>query len=219
MAWGNYKNGEIPLKDMVNVEGNYFEPTMAKAIVAALAEVRAHGIHIGINEGYRPLGVPADQYIKDEHKTSTGTSNQWFQYGRMKRGETPTAGVPGTSIHGWGQAADVSPGRQNSTVQAIFSNHGLIFDISSEVWHCSLHGGASSPSAAPTAVTADQWKKIQTLLKAHYGYTGAIDGVPGQLTWTATQKWLKAGYGYTGGIDGVPGPQTYAALAKALPHI
>jgi hypothetical protein len=224
-AWGNYKNGEIPLSALKNVEGQYFEPATGNAIVAALAEVRAQGIKISINEGYRPLGIPADANIKSDRngnpvkKTSTGGSNQWFQYGRAKRGETPQAAYPGGSIHGWGMAADVSPGSQNGLVKSIFANHGLIFDISSEVWHCSLHAGASAPAAGQPKVTVAQWKKIQGILKAHYGYTGAIDGNPGELTWTATQKWLKAGYGYAGAIDGKPGPLTYSALSRALTHI
>lgn len=224
-AWGGHKNGAIPSSAMGNVEGHYFEATAAKAMAAALAEVRAKGIKIHINEGYRPLGVQADSKIKSNgngdpvSKTSTGGSNQWFQYGRMQRGETPTAAYPGGSIHGWGKAADVSPGRDNATVNAIFNKHGFHFDIPSESWHCSFGGGTGATLApkAP-AVSLHQWKVIQTLLQG-YGYSGAIDGIPGPLTWTAAQKWLKAKFGYDGAIDGEPGPKTYAALTKALPTI
>ncbi len=218
-AWGGHKNGAIPSSAMGSVEGHYFEAKAAKAMAAALAEIRAKGIKIHINEGYRPLGVPGDAKVKDERKTASGKSSQWFQYGRMQRGETPTAAYPGGSIHGWGKAADVSPGRDNATVNAIFNKHGFHFDIPSESWHCSFGGGTGATLApkAP-AVSADKWKKIQTLLKG-YGYSGAIDGIPGPLTWTAAQKWLKAKFGYTGAIDGEPGPMTYAAFGKALPTI
>jgi hypothetical protein len=213
-AWGGHKNGAIPSSAMGSVEGHYFEATAAKAMAAALAEIRAKGIKIHINEGYRPLGVPGDAKVKDEHKTASGKSSQWFQYGRMQRGETPAAAYPGGSIHGWGKAADVSPGRDNATVNAIFNKHGFHFDIPSESWHCSFGGG----TGATLSPDAAKWKKIQTLLVA-YGYNGAIDGIPGPKTWTAAQKWLKAKFGYAGAIDGIPGPMTYGALAKALPTI
>lgn len=219
-AWGGHKNGQIPASAMGKADGFLFEAAAAKAMTAALAEVRAKGIKIHINEAYRPLGAPADQNIRSNgngdpvSKTSTGGSNQWFQYGRMNRGETPTAAYPGGSIHGWGKAADVSPGRDNGTVKAIFEKHGFHFDIPSESWHCSFGGGTT----ATLSPDATKWKKIQTLLVA-YGYNGAIDGIPGPKTWTAAQKWLKAKFGYRGVIDGIPGPLTYGALAKALPTI
>jgi hypothetical protein len=219
-AWGGHKNGQIPASAMGNVEGHLFEAKAAKSMAAALAEVRAKGIKIHINEGYRPLGVPGDAKVRNESQTASGKSSQWFQYGRMQRGETPTAAYPGGSVHGWGLAADVSPGRDNATVNSIFNKHGFTFDIPSESWHCSF-GGGSGATLAPKApaVSIDKWKKIQTMLKASYGYTGAIDGIPGPKTWTAAQKWLKAKFGYAGVVDGEPGPMTYAAFDKALKTI
>jgi hypothetical protein len=211
--WGGYKNGQIPTGAMLDVEGNYFKPDVGHAIIAALAECRQAGIKIGINEGYRPLGIPADQFVKDEHKTSTRQSNQWFQYGRMKRGETPTAAYPGGSIHGWGKAADVSNGA-NPTVRSIFAKHGFVFDIASESWHTHFIG-VPAPIPEPNALQKRNWKLLQGYLKQYWGYAGAIDGKPGTGTWTATQKWLAAHWLYKGAIDGVPGPQTYAALKRA----
>jgi hypothetical protein len=140
--WGGHENGKIPLSAMKAIQGWYFKADVADAMNAAIAECARHKITLKINEGYRPLGVPADANIKSNSagnpvsKTSTGGSNQWFQYGRMKRGETPTAAYPGGSIHGWGKAADVSPGRDNGQLVAIFKTHGFVFDISSESWHC-----------------------------------------------------------------------------------
>ena len=134
-AWGGYKNGQIPLKAMTKIQGWYFEPSVAVRLNAAIAEAKRHKINITIQEGYRPLGVKADMFIKDEHKTSTKSSNQWFQYGRMQRGETPAAAYPGNSVHGWGQAADITPGRQNGLLVAIMKTHGFYFVIPSESWH------------------------------------------------------------------------------------
>jgi hypothetical protein len=60
-----------------------------------------------------------------------------------------------------------------------------------------------------------QWKAIQRLLKANWGYNGVIDGIPGKLTWSAVQRYLKANFGYKGIIDGIPGPLTQAAWDRA----
>jgi murein DD-endopeptidase len=61
------------------------------------------------------------------------------------------------------------------------------------------------------------WKAFQRFLKASWGYTGPIDGIasPGGNTWRAAQRWLKARWGYTGPIDGKPGSGTMAALNRA----
>jgi hypothetical protein len=140
-AWGNHKNGQIPLSAMIKVQGCYFEPHVAARMLAAIAECKRHKINLKINEGYRPLGIPSDANIKADRngnpvkKTSTGGSNQWFQYGRMKRGETPSAATPGGSIHGWGKAADISPNRENGQLVAIMKTHGFKFTIANEPWH------------------------------------------------------------------------------------
>ena len=42
----------------------------------------------------------------------------------------------------------------------------------------------------------------------------AIDGIPGPITWTRLQTWLKAEWGYSGRIDGIAGPLTYKALQR-----
>lgn len=138
-AWGGYTNGEIPLSAMVEVQGQYFEPDMGARMAYLLSQVNVH-----INEGYRPRGVESDQYVTNEANTSTGGSNQWFQWGRYKRGETPSAGWPpaGTS-HGWGLAADINPGRGNPQVAALCAQLGLIFTIDSEAWHIAADGTPS----------------------------------------------------------------------------
>jgi hypothetical protein len=60
-----------------------------------------------------------------------------------------------------------------------------------------------------------EWKALQRTLKASWGYTGVIDGIPGKLTWSAVQRYLKAHFGYKGIIDGIPGPLTQAAWNRA----
>lgn len=212
-AWGGYSNGKIPQKAMTKIQNDWFKPDVAVQLKGAIAELAAKGIKLHINEGYRPLGKPTDQYVKDYRRTSTGGSNQWFQYGRMKRGETPTAAYPGGSIHGWAKAADVSPGNDNAAVRSIFARHGFKFDIASESWHAHFVG-VPKPIAEPNALQKRNWKLMQKYLR-QWGYTGAIDGKPKQGTWMAIQKWLKTRHGYVGAIDGIPGPMTYAVLKRA----
>ena len=141
-AWGGYTNGQIPLSALVEVPGTgqYFEPDMANRMAYLLSQVNVH-----INEGYRPLGSEPDQYVTNEANTSTGGSNQWFQWGRFKRGETPSAGTPGTSSHGWGLAADINPGRGNPQVAEICAQLGLIFTVASESWHVAADGTPTIP--------------------------------------------------------------------------
>jgi hypothetical protein len=219
-AWGGYKNGQIPLTALKQVApGKYLKPDVADAWLAAVAEAGRHGIKLTVQEAYRPLGVPADQNVTDEKKTSTGNFNQWYAYGIYKRGG-PLAATPGYSNHGWAMACDTTPGRENGQLVAIMKTHGFAYDISSETWHADFVGATPAPKPAPAIPDASThqkhfWDALQGYLKTYWGYTGAIDGKPGTGTWSAVQRWLKAKWGYTGAIDGVPGSGTYAALARA----
>lgn len=152
--WGGFSNGQIPLSAMKQVLGQWFEPDMADRMTWLHAQTG-----ISCQEGYRPLGVPNDQYIRNESQTSTGGSNQWFQWGRYKRGETPSAGTPGTSSHGWGLAADITPGRENAAVRDACAKVGLIFTVSSESWHVAADG-------TPTVDYKPQenWRKTMRLV-------------------------------------------------------
>ena len=50
-------------------------------------------------------------------------------------------------------------------------------------------------------------------LRNNWGYKG--NDVLGPVMWQAIQRWLKARWGYSGAIDGIPGPLTKAALQRA----
>lgn len=201
----DYPNGQIPTSAMVKVQNAWFLPECGKPIAAAIAECATYGIHVNINEGYRPLGVPADRTIRDERKTSTGGSNQYFQKGREDRGETPSAAVPGHSVHGAGRAADVDPGRNNSTVASVFAKHGFAFDISSESWHAHYVGGSVAPAL--------DGRQLQALLNV-FGYKLEVDGIVGAKT-TAAVKDFQKKHGLE--VDGVAGPKTLAALRAGQP--
>ena len=211
-AWGGYKNGQIPLKAMRNAQGFLLRPDAAEAMLGAIAELAKSNIKVFINETYRPLGAPADANIRDASKTSTKCSNQWFQYGRMKRGETPAAAYPGTSVHGWAVAADITNGG-NSTLRAVLRKYGWVFDVSSESWH-SHFIGLPKPISEPSKLQKANWKLMQGYLRK-WGYKGSIDGIAGKGTWTAAQTWLKARHGYVGVCDGIPGVMTFSAMKRA----
>lgn len=59
------------------------------------------------------------------------------------------------------------------------------------------------------------WKGWQTSLKARWGYTGILDGIPGKLTWSSVQRSV-VDHGYRGRIDGIPGPLTRRAVQTKL---
>jgi peptidoglycan hydrolase-like protein with peptidoglycan-binding domain len=64
-------------------------------------------------------------------------------------------------------------------------------------------------------LTVEDWKKFQTILQRDHGYSGAVDGDPGKITWAAVQRSI-ASFGYAGAVDGVPGPNTYKGVQRRL---
>ncbi|MBB2959515.1 D-alanyl-D-alanine carboxypeptidase family protein [Pseudoclavibacter helvolus] len=124
---------------MIRVSGTdgssvLLEADMAKRVAYVVLKMAEQGLPLHLTEGYRPVGVPADRYITEESKTSTGGSNQWFQKGREDRGETPSAAVPGTSRHGAGRAVDWST--EHMVSRAFFmAQAGLVRNIPTESWH------------------------------------------------------------------------------------
>lgn len=77
-------------------------------------------------------------------------------------------------------------------------------------------GGYTGSVTGTSSTDKAMWKGIQSYLRAHYKYTGILDGIPGVLTYQALQRLAKAKGGYTGPIDGAPGRMTWMALAKFL---
>lgn len=71
------------------------------------------------------------------------------------------------------------------------------------------------PVTVVTSLSREDWMKMQNILKADHGYMGAVDGVPGGMTYKALQRSVVA-HGYNGPIDGKPGTNTYKALQKRL---
>ncbi len=187
--WGGYSNGEIPYTAMRQVAGEWFEFDMADRMTWLLATCSAQGVNIVINEGYRPLGIPSDRYVTSEWATSTAGaplyhgSNQWFQKGREDRGETPTAGTPGTSSHGWGLAADINPGRNNAIVSTACAQVGLIFTVPSESWHVAAYG-TPTVNYKPKDYTKTRKKKMVWVgCNANGGHWLVAPGFIRQTNW------------------------------------
>lgn len=121
------------------------EADMAKRVAYVVRKMKENNAVLTLTEGYRPVGSPGDQYITQESLTSTGGSNQWYQWGRQARGETPSALYPGTSRHGKGVAIDwSSPTDRDMNLRAQFmAQVGLVRNVPSESWH-------AEPLRAPT---------------------------------------------------------------------
>lgn len=121
------------------------EADMAKRVAYVVRKMKENNAVLTLTEGYRPVGSPGDQYITQASRTSTGGSNQWYQWGRQARGETPSALYPGTSRHGKGLALDwSSPTDRDMNLRAHFmAQAGLVRNVPSESWH-------AEPLQAPT---------------------------------------------------------------------
>lgn len=69
-------------------------------------------------------------------------------------------------------------------------------------------GKPAAATARPEVVLGWAWRGIQKMLKRHYGYTGAIDGIAGKGTISAFQRFLRA-KGYRNvAVDGLWGGET-----------
>ena len=78
---------------------------------------------------------------------------------------------------------------------------------------------SAEPTPAPVSnvgpLSQDDWKAFQEILKRDHGYTGAIDGNPGPMTYRSLQQSVVS-HGYNGAVDGAPGVNTYKALQRRL---
>lgn len=109
LAWGGFRNGQIPRASLLLVDGHYWQPDAGRAFIRMRADLlNATGAWLTQTETYRTVGIPSDQYKINSGSTSDKTSNQWFQVGRRNRHLTPSAARPGTSNHGWARAGDLS---------------------------------------------------------------------------------------------------------------
>lgn len=120
-----------------------FELHMAARVAILVWYMEQNGADLYINEGFRPTGIRSDADVRLPFMTSAGISTQWFQVGRMWRGETPSAIVPNASgsnlsKHRTGEALDSNaPTLRDFMLRAQGAYlAGLVFNVASESWHC-----------------------------------------------------------------------------------
>ena len=129
---------------LVQFEGFWMKPDLARRVKFVVENMRREGYKLNINETYRPTGIPSDQWVTDAAKTSKGISTQWFQVGRMNRGETPSAIIPNAdgsnlSRHVSGDAVDWDTNNIQRRLDWM-RVAGLHANVSSETWHAEIAG-------------------------------------------------------------------------------
>ena len=147
---------------LVTWEGGLFEPNsdLLHRVQWAFARIRADGGTIILNEAGRPFGVPHDADVRDASQTASGVSTVWFQWGRYKRGETPSAANPNSgalaSEHTQGKAIDCNaPTVFDATLRAKYLHMvGMTQTIlPSETWHWAIRGSSTVSLASVAEVT------------------------------------------------------------------
>jgi len=79
-----------------------------------------------------------------------------------------------------------------------------------------FHGGSKAYRGPIDAIMPEgsgSWAAFVQFLRDYWQYVG--NDVLGPDMWRAIQRWLKARYGYTGPVNGIPGVNTRAALDRA----
>jgi hypothetical protein len=100
LAWGGYENGQIPMDELMRLEGlhysgegtHYFAQDAGAAMQRMVADAKKDGVDVTLTDSYRSLAAQEDVYAR-------------------KKGVVAVA-KPGTSIHGWGKATDIATGRE-----------------------------------------------------------------------------------------------------------
>lgn len=76
-------------------------------------------------------------------------------------------------------------------------------------------GGLAKTTTSETGETGPVfWSRVQNAMRIEEGYTGPVNGVPGENTYAALQRYLAHHHGYSGPADGVLGTNSYAALQR-----
>ncbi|MBX9245145.1 D-alanyl-D-alanine carboxypeptidase family protein [Actinotalea ferrariae] len=120
-----YGNGTVPASALSNVEGTkhtLWTPA-ARSLEALRSAAAADGVTIGITDSYRTL---ASQVDLAERK------------GLYSQGGL--AAKPGTSMHGWGMAVDLSlDSKAQAWMRTNAGAYGFVEDTPREPWHWGYH--------------------------------------------------------------------------------
>jgi hypothetical protein len=215
-----YKNGLVPRSAMKTFRntGKFGHPDFISRLDQAFTAVQRE---LGI-----VLYIAASQDIFRDYEGQVYWRNYW-----AARGKPGNAAAPGTSNHGLGVCADISPMPARGTasfnrIAAVFARYNLRFTVASENWHVQdmnisiagnvvnitapAAGGAFSgnryfPSTAAFAAVQGGYRAI--------GYNIAQDGYDGPKTRAAVSDFQRK-QGLP--VDGVHGPATEARLVAIV---
>lgn len=192
LAWGGFRNGQIPRKHLVDIGGGKLLQRDAaenfRDLKAAFsATFPGHSLYVAANQDtYRDL---------DYQKRMSGTGNHKYK--------------PGGSIHGWARSADVSgyggtaKNARHIWLQKNVNRFGWSWAYGKELgepWHFDYigpvttergDGGGSSGTPAPL-LQEDDTMFIRTAQHGHYSAS------PGDVVSIADSNFLK-GVEYLGG--------------------
>ncbi|MCM3659466.1 M15 family metallopeptidase [Georgenia satyanarayanai] len=116
-----YGNGKIPAQALapIGATGHSMWAPAAANFEKLLADAKADGVDIGINDSYRTY----ERQLELENRL-----------GLLKDGGL--AAVPGTSNHGWGRALDLHlDGEALAWMRANGEKYGFVEDTPRETWH------------------------------------------------------------------------------------
>ena len=194
----------------IEYEGVHGPLDLISRVAYINANMRREGYTSTATEVYRPLGAPGDEKQTREQDTSTGTSNVYYQYGRMLRGLTPEAANPyagQVSRHTLGLAADMDSSSITRRDQWA-ANVGMARTIPSESWHYEIVGpvkpgielpsvSSNKPSPAPTPKTEDVDMFLINVddkaFKEKAVYLATPNGLSQPLSGAAQKIYLDAG--------------------------
>lgn len=141
-AWGNHRNGRIPVELLTFVgmgvmsgQPQYLHPTVATAWRALQDDFNREGANLLITEGYRTIEL------------------QQAYWDRWWAGNGNTAARPGTSNHGWATAIDMAnySGVPSTTRRRLIRARGFSLaagDRVGEPWHIEFVA-ALAPAGTP----------------------------------------------------------------------
>lgn len=193
LAWGGYRNGEIPPTALVDIGGGkLLEPNAAHELAALAAEFAA------AFPGRRLYVAPGQDTYRDlaYQKAKAGTGNHNY--------------TPGHSIHGWARSADVSgygaSGDSTTPQHRWLQENAHRFGWSwaygrelGEAWHFD-HIGPVGGGASGGGITKKRKDTKMIQLRVQNGTIADV----GELTWKIYTSTSQAfSYGLNGQIFGI----------------
>lgn len=129
LAWGGHSNGRIPASEMAEIGGGHrLETSAASAWKRMVADAKKAGITLSLTDSYRDFA--------GQKKV------------RAEKGHLVATAEPGTSVHGWGKAIDVSGDAARAWIQRNGTKYGWIWPDwaqkkgtkAYEPWHFEFRG-------------------------------------------------------------------------------